>query len=197
MCIGYVPGVQPWTAHKGRAQPWRSSVAQASACRLPAAVSTGSRGLEPSRRSAAIASRERRERRVIGLEAMQAWVTCLLILYHRRGRIASPCCGLFQAVAHLLAVEGETPMRSAHTRQVTPERRQRRIRWPLDSVAHRSSSSGNSSSASRQAVVVVIIGLGRDGLQVGVRSHALHYSIGQPIATTRHKLNIYSQSRQQ
>ena len=131
----------------------------------------------------------------MGLEAVQAWVTCLLILYHRRGRIASPCCGLFQAVAHLLAVEGETPRRSAQTRQVSPERRQRRIRWPLDSVIHRSNSSGNNSSASRQAVVVVIIGLGRDGLQVGVRSLELQYNIGQPIATTRHKLNNQSQSR--
>ena len=64
------------------------------------------------------------------------------------------------AMAQRLAVEGETPRRSAQTRQVMPERRQRRIRCPLDSVAHRSNSSGNNSSANRQAVVVVIIGLG-------------------------------------
>jgi len=75
-----------------------------------------------------------------------------------------------QAVAHLLAVDWETPKRSAQTRQGRPERRQRRIRWPLDSVAHSSSSSGNNSSASRQAVVVVIIA-GReqcDGLRLSV-----------------------------
>ena len=60
------------------------------------------------------------------------------------------------AMAQRLAVEGETPRRSAQTRQVMPERRQRRIRWPLDSVTQRSNSSAN-----RQAVVVVvIIGLG-------------------------------------
>jgi hypothetical protein len=70
-----------------------------------------------------------------------------------------------QAVAHLLAVEGETPMRSAQTRQVSPERRQRRIRWPLDSVLHRSNRTGNSNRASRQAVVVVVsIGLGREAV---------------------------------
>jgi len=37
----------------------------------------------------------------------------------------------------------------------------------------------------------------RSGLKVGVRSLELQYNIGQPIATTRHKLNIQSQSRQQ
>ena len=42
---------------------------------------------------------------------------------------------------------------------------------------------------------MVIIRLGRDGVTVAVRSHALQYSIGQPIATTREKLNIQSQSR--
>ena len=72
----------------------------------------------------------------------------------------SGCGEAGQAVAHLLAVEGETPKRSAQARQVSPERRQRRIRCPLDSVAHRSNSSGNKSSANRQAVVVVNIGLG-------------------------------------
>ena len=76
-------------------------------------------------------------------------------------------------MAQRLAVDWETPKRSAQTRQVSPERRQRRIRWPLDSVAHRSSSSGKSSSASRQAVVVVIIA-GReqcDGLRFPVPSY--------------------------
>ena len=96
-------------------------------------------------------------------------------------------------MAQRLAVEGETPRRSAQTRQVMPERRQRRIRWPLDSVIHRSHSSGNKISANRQAVVVVIIGSGESPAVV-VRSHALHYSNGQPIATTQRKLNIQSQS---
>ena len=97
------------------------------------------------------------------------------------------------AMAQRLAVDCDTPRRSAHTRQVMPERRQRRIRCPLDSVAHRSNSSGNNSSANRQAVVVVIIGSGESPAVV-VRSLELQYSIGQPIATTRHKLNIQSQS---
>ena len=63
-------------------------------------------------------------------------------------------------MAQRLAVEGETPKRSAQTRHVMPERRQRRIRWPLDSVTHRSHSSGNKSTSRQAVVVVVIIGLG-------------------------------------
>jgi hypothetical protein len=95
-------------------------------------------------------------------------------------------------MAQRLAVEGETPKRSAQTRHVMPERRQRRIRWPLDSVTHRSHSSGNKSTSRQAVVVVVIIGLGESPAVV-VRSHALHYSNGQPIATTQRKLNIQSQ----
>ena len=63
-----------------------------------------------------------------------------------------------QASAHLLAVEGLTPKRSAQARQERPARRQRRIRVDLDSVALRSSRAGSSRStaahASRQVKVI-------------------------------------------
>ena len=39
------------------------------------------------------------------------------------------------AMAQRLAVDWETPRRSAQTRQVSPERRQRRIRWPSVTIA--------------------------------------------------------------